>query len=70
MQAIQLYPSHPNFLIHQYQYNGLQKRDFLKTPEKKTKPRNLSPNRKSFKLEDFNENVSQDHEPLQRVLFF
>jgi hypothetical protein len=40
------------------------------TPEKKTKPQNMSPKRKTSKIEDFNEPRSQDQKNLCRTLFF
>lgn len=54
MEAIQFYPSHPGYLRHHFQHNDSEERDYFKTPQKKTKPRNLSPKRKTHKVEDFN----------------
>lgn len=39
------------------------------TPEKKTKPRNLSPKRKTHKVEDYNEHSTQQ-EQVCKTLFF
>ncbi len=49
MQAIQYPPSHPGFLIHQYHKDTYQECNNFKTPEKRTKPRNYSPEKKVYR---------------------
>jgi hypothetical protein len=52
MQDIQIYSSHPGFARHFKPSNTSRPRDPFRTPEKKTKPCNYSPMRKSMKYEE------------------
>jgi hypothetical protein len=52
MQDIQIYSSHPALVRHFSNSSTSRPRNPFKTPDRKTKPCNQSPPRKTFRYED------------------
>ena len=69
MQAFQVYPSHPALLRHQSFEADLEDKDIFRTPEKRTRPRNMSPPRKPTREDLEGRNFNEEHSSVAVRLF-
>jgi hypothetical protein len=70
MQDIQIYSSHPALVRHFSNSSSSRPRDPFRTPEKKTKPYNHSPARKTLRYDDAPYTSGFEHEITPAKLFF